>query len=266
MAHTRLAAALLGLSLCTATVALGTGSVLLVRASAVPESQTPTSTVTDAPAYASPPAGVGVDGGINVGFSNTATVDFYFDYGCPECFVEQAQLLGAAREMQRAGFANITYHPMVTLDKVRVGSDYSSRLAGAAYCVVNHAPESFTAFHDALVAAKPENYRPGLSNPQLFALAKQAGAGPEVDTCITSDTYEPYAAEMTVRALDQEIESVPSLLVGGDPIPAHLRTQKGIRAFILYKDGVLSEDRLPSAPGTTSPGTHTNQPEGSFKP
>lgn len=266
MAHTRLAAALLGLSLCAATVALGTGSVLLLRASAAPENHIPVTTVSDAPAYSSPPAGVGVDGGINVGFDNTTTVDLYFDYGCPECFADDMPLLKAAREMQRAGFANITYHPMVTLDKVRAGSDYSSRLAGAAYCVVNHAPDSFTAFHDALVAVTPENYRPGLSNPQLFDMAKKAGAGPEVDTCITSDTYEPYAAQMTVRALDQEIDSVPALLVDGEPVPAHLRTPKGMRAFILYKDGVMSEDRLPDVPLGNPPGTHTERPVGSLRP
>lgn len=267
MARSRLAAALLGLSLCTATAALGTGSVLLVRASAAPDNQRPTATVSAAPAYASPPAGVGVDGGISVGFNNTATVDFYFDYGCPECFAKEQPLLDAARDMQRAGFANITYHPMVTLDTVRIGSDYSSRLAGAAYCVVNHTPDAFTAFHDALVALKPANYRPGLTNPQLFQLAKRAGAGPEVDTCITSDTYEPYAAQMTARALEGEIDSVPGLLVGGEPVPAHLRTPKGVRAFILYKDGVITEDRLPAAPeGGGSQTANTKPPEGSLRP
>lgn len=191
------------------------------------------------------PAGVGTNGEIVVGPQGTVAVDYYYDYFCDSCRTLEKGLMVPILQMQRAGFAHVNYHPLTQNDGKTPESDYSSRSAGAAYCVANDSPEAFERFHEALMAHMPGSPQPGLRNNTLTDLARQAGADGTVGECVTQDRYEPFARVMTGQAALSGVSSTPQLFVAGRPIPLRLQTVEGVRALIMMESGFLSREELP---------------------
>lgn len=230
------------------TLALVIGWFLLSRASGAP--------INDA-VHVGPPVGVDDSGGIRVGSNSTATVDFYYDYFSADSKRMDDTLVAAARQMQRAGFANINYHPVATLNGKNPQENFSTRSAGAAYCVAEHSPQAFGEFHERLFAAQPQDQNPGLGNDQLAQIAIDAGAPATIRPCISGDRYEAFVDEMTARAASSGREKTPELYVGGKPVPEYLRTVDGIHSLILLEAGLLPPERMPVDPQATTKQTAT---------
>lgn len=235
---------LLVVTLLCALAALAVGGLMLSRMAAEDVSSS---------RQAGPPAGVGTNGEIVVGPQNTVAVDYYYDYFCQSCRALEKGLMQPILQMQHAGFAHVNYHPLTQNDGKTPESDYSSRAAGAAYCVANDSPEAFERFHEALMAHMPDSPQPGLRNNTLTDLARQAGADGAVGECVTQDRYEPFAREMTVQAALAGVSRTPQLFVAGKPIPPRLQTPQGVRALILLEAGLLPEEKLPWLPADEVP-------------
>lgn len=192
-----------------------------------------------------PPVGVGTNGAIKVGAPGAADVDFYFDYFSPSSRTFDTDVVSVARAMQRAGFANVSYHPLARQDGKERDANFSTRAAGAAYCVADRSPLAFTDFHLRLFQRQPADRLPGLRNDELTQLAIDVGAPPEIRSCISGDRYEDYVAEMTQRAAEEGRVGFPALYVGGKLVPKYLLTPDGVRSLILVEGGFMNPDRLP---------------------
>lgn len=139
------------------------------------------------------------------------TVVVFVDFQCPVCknFEEQ---YGAALETAAAdGRITLEYHPIAILDRFSQGTEYSSRSAGAAFCVAESASDKYLDFSRALFTNQPAENTSGLTNEQLADIAKQVGAD-KAASCITDETYKKFGA---AQADQNDIKGTPTVEVNG---------------------------------------------------
>jgi protein-disulfide isomerase len=141
-------------------------------------------------------------------------IDTFVDFMCPVC----GQFEDSYGETLQAAAANdditLNIHPVAILDHLSQGTEYSSRSASAMYCVAAEAPESALDFFNLLFTNQPEESSPGLTDDELAALAKQAGADAAAD-CIADGTYMKYVGDQTTA---QDIGGTPTVEVNGERI------------------------------------------------
>ncbi|WP_026556895.1 DsbA family protein [Arthrobacter sp. 35W] len=162
-----------------------------------------------APAAATDLEGLGI---ANSGDGKPVQIVAYIDFLCPHCKNFEDTFSGQLKQWQDAGKATVEYRPTGLLD-VYTTTNYSSRAAAAAACVVNTAPDKYKTFMDALFAQQPAENGPGLSNDQLKKIASDAGV--DVGNCVDSKTYRPYAAFTTASATSHGINGTPTVFVDG---------------------------------------------------
>ncbi|MEV8249301.1 thioredoxin domain-containing protein [Microbacterium sp. NPDC076768] len=139
------------------------------------------------------------------------TIAVFVDFQCPACQAFETQF-GADMEAAAAdGRITLEYHPIAILDRFSQGTDYSSRSAGAAFCVAESNPEAYLDFSKALFDNQPAENSSGLTNDEIAAFATQVGADDAV-SCITDETYRKYGA---AQAQSNEIASTPTVDVNG---------------------------------------------------
>ncbi|WP_309069100.1 thioredoxin domain-containing protein [Microbacterium sp.] len=163
------------------------------------------------------------------------------------------------------GAVEVVYHPVALLTSKSSGTKYSQRAAGAAACVVEHAPEAFAAFNHELLTNQPARDSGGFSDAELANLAIATGADDTkaVRACIEDEDYFAWAREATERALngplpgtdDLTLSGAPMVLVNGEPYVGALDAPEEFAAFLLAVD---SEAYLETATPTPSP----SSPEG----
>lgn len=124
------------------------------------------------------------------------TVATYIDFMCPVC----NQFEQAYGEQLQTGAANdditLEIHPIAILNHMSQNTDYSSRSAGAMYCVAAEAPDSALDFMALLFENQPTEQSAGLTDDQLSAFADQAGAAGAAD-CIADGTYMKFVEDRT---------------------------------------------------------------------
>jgi protein-disulfide isomerase len=158
----------------------------------------------------------------------------------------------AIADLLERGAATIEVHPIAILTNRSQGTQYSLRAANAAGCVANHDPNSFLDFHLSLFANQPEEGTGGLTDDQLIELATAAGAGPEVESCITDGTFNDWVKSSTERAISGDIainnldkkftgvSGTPTVLINGkqfnpsyDPAaPMQFSSEEFLRAVV----------------------------------
>lgn len=139
------------------------------------------------------------------------TVAVFVDFQCPVCNSFEGQY-GAQLEAAAAdGRITLEYHPVAVLDRYSQGTEYSSRSAGAAFCVAESNPDLYLDFAKALFENQPDENTPGLTNDQLAGFATQVGADDAV-ACITDETYRKFGA---AQAKAHEIKGTPTVEVNG---------------------------------------------------
>ena len=131
-------------------------------------------------------------------------IDVYFDYMAPEAGVIEKNLAPQIYELIDEGIVTLTYHPISLMPNESNGSQYSTRAAAAAMCVVSEKPEAFRDFNTALLSEQPELGTEGYTDEELASMAADAGAK-GLDECISDHTYAPWIGEATSRATDQDL-------------------------------------------------------------
>ena len=152
-------------------------------------------------------------------------VAVFVDFQCPVCktFEDQfgAQLEAAAAD----GRITLEYHPIAILDRFSQGTEYSSRSAGAAFCVAESNPDLYLDFAKTLFENQPEENSTGLTNDQLAGFATQVGADDAV-SCITDETYRKFGA---AQAKSHEIAGTPTVDINGTRL--NLQDQADLKKF-----------------------------------
>ena len=174
-------------------------------------------------------AAVSVDNGIvRVGPADAkVTLDAYEDALCPNCAAFESRFGEQIAQALDEGRFAMRYHMLDFLNQSSASGDYSSRAAGALLCVASDGDGSaFPAFHTAVFdTANQPKERSGsdLSNEQLAAIAKDAGASDAAQQCISSgsstDTARSAseASQAQLQADGQQV-STPTVLNGKEKI------------------------------------------------
>ncbi|MBT1676964.1 DsbA family protein [Curtobacterium aurantiacum] len=184
------------------------GRIVPVETRAVPDGESPTPTAQ--------------------GGSQTA-ITIYADYMCPYCNQFETAQMPQIRQWVEDGTATLELHPLGLLDRVSLGSRYSTRSAAAAACVADHDPDAFLAFNSSLYEHQPSEGTRGLTNDELASLAADAGAtDPAVTPCIIRQDFAGWVADATNRAMNdpvpnsslERITSTPTIIVNGEQYDA----------------------------------------------
>ncbi len=161
-------------------------------------------------------------GAISVG-TGPNTLDTYVDFQCPVCKNFEAAYGDAIQEQVAAGTLTLNIHPISILDRMSQGTEYSSRSAGAMYCVAQSDPDKAVAFLQALYQNQPEENSTGLTDAEIVQIATSAGVT-DTDTvqkCISDGTFKKYAQAMTDKTPIQPGESgiaTPTIVLNGTTI------------------------------------------------
>jgi protein-disulfide isomerase len=146
--------------------------------------------------------------------SGEQEVDVFVDFMCPICgqfeqtYGEQLQTAAANDEI------TLNLHPVSILDRYSQNTEFSTRAAGAAYCVAETAPDSFLDFFNYMFANQPAENSAGYTDEELAAFAEQAGAGAAAD-CIADGTYMDFVGDQTSA---HEIQGTPTVEIDGERI------------------------------------------------
>ena len=140
-------------------------------------------------------------------------VVLYVDFICPVCKNFEAQYNEQLTALRNEGKISVEYRALGFLDN-RSSTNYSSRAANAAACVVNESPEKYAEFVDSLFANQPAEGGAGLSDDKLKTMAADIGAK-NIDTCINEKTYRPFVKFTTKQAAAIGVTGTPTVFVDG---------------------------------------------------
>jgi protein-disulfide isomerase len=165
----------------------------------------------------------------------------YIDYACPICQTFETANSEQITGWVSQGAATLEIHPISILDRVSLGTKYSSRAANAAVCVANFEPDQYLAVNDALFAGQPEENTSGLDTAALKTLVADAGAdSDEVASCISDKTFADWVTAATDRVTDGELASdtvtefvgTPTVLVNGELYQGSISDAEAFAAFV----------------------------------
>lgn len=140
------------------------------------------------------------------------TVAVFVDFQCPACKSFEEQFGPALEQAAEDGKITLEYHPIAILDRYSQGTDYSSRSAGAAICVVESDPDKYLDYANTLFENQPAENTTGLTNEQLAGFATDVGADGAVD-CINDETYRKFGA---AQAKQHDIKGTPTVDLNGE--------------------------------------------------
>ena len=169
-------------------------------------------------ANAAVPSGL-VDGQGFVRGKDSAPVHLvmYEDFLCPICGQFEKDEADFLAQQVAAGSVQVEYRPIAILDRSSNGTNYSTRSANAAVCVLNDAGAGAAGkMHDLLYANQPEENSDGLPDSQLVDLAVQAGADRStVQTCIDDQQYKDWVANVTDQSSKDGVTGTPTAVLDG---------------------------------------------------
>jgi protein-disulfide isomerase len=139
-------------------------------------------------------------------------VVLYIDFICPVCKNFEAQYNEQLTSLRNEGKITVEYRALGFLDS-RSTTNYSSRAANAAACVVNESPEKYAEFVDALFANQPAEGGAGLSDDKLKSMASDIGV--DINSCVDEKTYRPFVKFTTKEAAAIGVTGTPSVFVEG---------------------------------------------------
>ncbi|MDO5645653.1 MAG: thioredoxin domain-containing protein [Dermabacter sp.] len=147
--------------------------------------------------------------------SDAPVVDLVLDFMCPYCGqFEQVNGTDIA-DLANGNEATVRFHIRSFLNAAST-TDYSGRAAGAAVCTYEQSPETFLAFQALLFENQPQEGTAGLSDAEMVAFARDAGATDATAECITNRTYQRWAQE-TMEPAGQEIaNATPAVRINGE--------------------------------------------------
>lgn len=144
-----------------------------------------------------------------------AKIVIYQDYICPACKAFETQSLKELKDLRDTGKATVEYRFVTFLDDRSSGTNYSSRAANAAACIINQNPDKFYAFNTALYEQQPAEGSTGLPNQKLIDIAQSIGVT-GIDDCVKNGTYRGWAADANKTALAIPLTGTPTILINGE--------------------------------------------------
>jgi protein-disulfide isomerase len=174
-------------------------------------------------------------------YADTVNIVTYIDYACPACQSFEQTNAEQIAGWVAAGVATLEIHPVSILDRMSLGTKYSSRSANAAACVAQYQPEAYLDVTTALYAGQPEEGTSGLDTAALTALVTGAGADDaDVVSCIEDNTFEDWVSAATQRVSDgefgnsdvTEFEGTPTVLVNGELYEGLIDDAEQFAAFV----------------------------------
>jgi len=164
------------------------------------------------------PASATADGdGIVLG-TGPLVVDAYIDFLCPFCRQFELNAGDALAGLVSAGQISLAYHPMNFLDAAST-TQYSTRAAAASGCASDGG--RFAEYAHALFVSQPPEGGPGLTDAQLAELAESVGLpGRTFAECGQTGRYLDWPTYVTAQATARGVQSTPTVLVNGAPVPA----------------------------------------------
>lgn len=205
--------------------------------------------------------------------SSVVTIRLYADFLCPVCgqFVRanQAQITSWLKD----GAATIEIHPISVLDRVSLGTSYSTRAANAAACVANYSPDDFWAFTEAMYAKQPKQQVAGPSNNQILKTIRDAGVAnlSQITPCVDNQKFKSWVTDATNRATDgplpdsniPNVTTPPVIIVDGLQYQsADYSSATDFHAFVVQAAGaafspeVATPTPTPTPTATTPPKKH----------
>jgi protein-disulfide isomerase len=189
------------------------GGVTLLANAEVAKSDPATVKIADLPsAPATPPAEVAAPGA-EAEAGKPVKVVLYIDFICPVCKNFETQYNEQLTSLRNEGKITVEYRPLGFLDS-RSTTNYSSRAANAAACVVNESPEKYSDFVNVLFEKQPAEGSAGISDTDLKKMATDSGAK-SIDKCVDEKTYRPYVKHTTQEATVIGVTGTPTVLVDG---------------------------------------------------
>jgi protein-disulfide isomerase len=177
---------------------------------------------------------------------SVANITVYSDYMCPYCNQFETAQMDQVEQWVEDGSATLELHPFSLLDRVSLGSKYSTRSAAAAACVANYDPDAFLAYNTSLYENQPSESTRGLTNDELASLAKDAGAtNGEVALCITGQDFAGWVADATNRVMNDPIPNssldkvtgTPTVIVNGKQYSGSLTDTDAFASFVEQNGG-----------------------------
>ncbi|MFI9509658.1 DsbA family protein [Nocardia sp. NPDC052566] len=145
------------------------------------------------------------DGTITLGKADAAkTIDVYEDPICPGCgSMERTYGQEIAQKIDEGKLA-VRYHLVNFLDPKSGSKNYSTRAIAANECVAEAGSGPvYSKFHELLFTSKqPKEGGGDLSNDELGAIAREAGATEPVIQCVTAGTKVAAAKINAKTAMD----------------------------------------------------------------
>ncbi|WOH19534.1 thioredoxin domain-containing protein [Paenarthrobacter sp. GOM3] len=189
------------------------GGVTLLANSDVVKSEPATVNVADVPApLASKPATVTVPGG-EAEAGKPVKVVAYIDFICPVCKRFETTYGDSLTKLRNDGKISLEYRALGFLDQQST-TNYSSRAANAAACVVNTSPEKYADFFNLLFERQPAEGSAGISDKDLKAMATEVGAA-NIDSCVDSKQFRPWVKVATQEAAAIGVTGTPTVFVDG---------------------------------------------------
>ena len=189
------------------------GGVTLLANSEVAKTDPATVKLSDVPAApATPPAEVTAPGA-EAEAGKPVKVVLYIDFICPVCKNFEAQYNETLTKLRNEGKITVEYRPLGFLDS-RSTTNYSSRAANAAACVVNESPEKYSDFVNRCSRSSLPKAAPDCSDTELKKMATDVGAK-SIDKCVDDKTYRPWVKHTTQEASAIGVTGTPTVFVEG---------------------------------------------------
>ena len=189
------------------------GGITLLANTEVVKSEPATVNVADVPApLATKPATVAVPGG-EAEAGKPVKVIAYIDFICPVCKQFETAYGESLTNLRNEGKISVEYRALGFLDRQST-TNYSSRAANAAACVVNTSPEKYAEFFDLLFERQPAEGGAGISDNDLKKMATEIGAA-NIDSCIDSKQFRPWVKVATQEAAAIGVTGTPTVFIDG---------------------------------------------------
>ena len=199
---------------------------------------------------------------------NLLNIVIYQDFQCPVCKNFDAADYPLIEERVASGAATVEIHPVAILDRVSMGTRYSSRAANAAACVATYDPNSFLSLNSALYTNQPAENSPGLDDAGIKKLIDSLAIQrkDEIGKCIDDETFKAWVEAATTRVKlatalpntkDIRFEGTPTVIVNGtqfnfttDPNTGAFYPQQ-FSDFLLKLAGLTEQSSSTSTPTPT---------------
>ena len=175
-----------------------------------------------------------------------ADILLFVDYRCPACVLFESTNGKLLTEAVSTGEATLEVQALTFLDRIDPEDAYSTRAAAAQACVVDGQPELAWTTHQLLL---DPNFAPaeGAETPSneafVHAFDKVGdGLSPDVQSCIESRTFEPFASAMNewvfqnsvpnAESPELAVQGTPTVLVNGVLFEGGPGDAEGFKAFL----------------------------------